>query len=582
MSLMVGLARGDTALLDPAVRARFRTALLVLPDCVLPPLPAVTATVECLGVGEQKTISQHLKTYVLGEIAETINIMPGEQLTLNDRDRSEISSRTRHKSGDISSEIHDEQTGNASDLTQTLRDALTQAEVNRNYSKLSIAPGTWPDLVADGSWWGWDGEQGRKLDRAVSFMQSLSRQAAKQMTARVTQLRASATVRERESTLTRAIDNRQSAVALRGAYHWLEKIYELRMRSKGRHLVLEFLLANPGERLRAEAKAWPKLAPTLPPEQWGITCGPEGYLTVTADNYASAGAAYGLVLLPPPPISLVVSAVLNAPGQSTRLVIPPGYAASAFSLSYVVSDATLSLSAMIGTMPVTLTPPPPAPSISVVPGSLPASPIPTGPPAIPDPQGYGPVVAQAGVGTGSVTPVTPCTGDIPVACQYGGTGLSLAVSAQCASTGTAALTAWQITTHRAIIAGYDEARAARETALLAALSGVQVGEGVGRLISRQLTLSGLEALAAAVPLPVTGQTKLTAREHRFLTDAIDWQNSTYAFFPFGAAGTSGAVRRPSPVRWAGETVTHRDDPAWMRSFMQAGSARMLATVRHGY
>jgi hypothetical protein len=348
------------------------------------------------------------------------------------------------------------------------------------------------------------------------------------------------------------------------------------MRSNGRHVVLEFLLASPGDRLRSEAKSWPKLEPVLPPETWGISTEPDQYSSVTADNYASAAAAYGLALPPPPPATAVVRAELASSSPSARLPIPPGYQANAVSISYVVSDATQVISAVVGTMPVTFSPTPMPAATSQSPATLSAAAVPSGPPAIPDPQGYGWTTPAAGVGTGSVTLPAQTTGEFPLACQYGGASFNLIVEAQCTAAGPAALTAWQVATHQKIITGYDQARVARDAAVMSAIVAVQASEGVGRLISRQLTLSALDALGKALPEPA-GSTPAPDAQ-RFLTDALAWQQSTYAFYP-SAVGTA---RRPSPVRWIGETVTDRNDPAWLRSFMQAASARMLVTVRRGY
>ncbi len=517
MSLVCRLQRDDPALLLPEFRQRLPRALLVLPDGVTPPLPAAGADdVECLGVGVQKTINQRLKKYRLGEIAHVMNIMPGERLTLFDRDRSEARTRETTREQDDRREAHDERATSSSDLAQTLRDALAQAEVNRNYTNLNITAGTWPDLVANGSWWGWDGEQGRKLGRAARFVQGLSTEVANRMAKRVVQLRATATLREQESTQRRAIDNRRSITPVCGVYHWLEKVYELRMRSNGRHVVLEFLLSAPGDRLRKEAKAWPKLEPVLPPETWGISSEPDKYSTVTADNYASAAAAYGLSLPPPPPATIVVRAELASSSQSAGLVIPPGYQASAVSISYVVSDATLVLSAVVGTMPVTFTPTPVPAATSQTPATLSGATAPSGPPAIPNPQGYGWTTAVAGVGTGSVTLPARTSGELPLACQYAGTSFNLIVEAQCGAESAAALTAWQVATHGAIITGYDDARLAREGAVMAAVIALQATEGVraSDLAATHLERAGCARCRGTPALDRYACTRRTALSHR--------------------------------------------------------------------
>jgi hypothetical protein len=172
-------------------------------------------------------------------------------------------------------------------------------------------------------------------------------------------------------------------------------------------------------------------------------------------------------------------------------------------------------------------------------------------------------------------------GSVPVACLYGGQSFTAIVETACAPVSAApALAAWQIAAHKAILGAYDDARTAHETAVSAAVA-AQAPDGAGRLIANELTLDALAALAAAAPSaiePSATPPALSAQASRFFVDALDWRDCVSAFFPWGV----DPVRRPSPVRWAGQSMSDRNNPAWLETFLQAGSARLLVSVRRGY
>jgi len=513
MSLVARIAQGDLELCDSVVRERLRHALLVLPSGVVPPAPAGSATVDCLGVGVQKTVDQRLAAYRLGEIADVVNIMPGERLTLVDRDRQQTRESETEATRESRDDTRDERWSNTGDLAQDLRDALSQTEVIRDYTGLTVDPATWPDLSVSGSWWGEDGSQARAVGRAARFVEAVSSGVANRVATEVVRRRSRLTLRDHESTQTRRIDNSASAAPVRGVYHWLEKVYELRLRSLGRRLVIEFLLTTAAERLRRKTELWPHLAPVLAPQTWGIPSDPAGYAKVTAANAACAAAAYGMELSPPPATSAVVRVRMTAQNRSAMLVVPPGFSAASVSMSYVVSDASLPIVALIAETPVSFTPTTGAVGSS---GQIAANlatmdAAASAPPSIADPLTFAWAPTVPGSGAGSATFANGLTGEAPLVCQYEGANFSLVAEAQCTDP-TDRLTPWQIASHRAILSAYDNARAAHEAALFAAIAG-QASEGVGRLISKQLTLAALDALALAVPRP-SAPAAVAGADHR--------------------------------------------------------------------
>ncbi len=571
-SLIIALAQMNEALADPQVRRRLAQALLVLPPEIRPPPPAGAAAAACLGPGVQKSVDQTLQGYRLGEIADVLNVLPGERLTLVDRERMRQRESERLQGRDDHGEDHHQSWNGQTDLAQDIRDALSQTEVIRDYTSLTVDNEGWPELAISGSWWGEDGRQARRVGSAAKYLQALSRGVASRLATRVTRDRTVTLVREQEATQTRQVDNRGSTRPLVGAYHWLEKIYELRVRSVDRRLVLEFALDAPAGALIATVQAQPHLAPPLPPTTWSISLDPTDYASLTAANYGAAAAAYGLELAPPPPATAVARAVVSSQAPSADLVIPPGFQTSSVVVAYVIADAGQAFTAVVGSQAVAFTAPP-------APPSPPAPSAPTSAPPVPSPQTYLPTPAKPASAVATATFTSPLTGAVPFVCRYDAGPFNAVAEANCtAINATAELTAWQVTGHQAILAAYDTARAAHARAVRDAILRASP-EGVGRTINRAMTMDAMAALAGAVPTTApTPPTVLAPGQATFFSDALDWQEATYAFFPWGA----DPVRRPSPVRWAGQAASERNAPAWLDTFLEAGSARMLVTVRRGY
>lgn len=605
LRLMIDLQNGDQTICEPAGLVALQRASLVCPQAVTPPAPAGADAAQLLGVGVQKTIAQRLDGYRLGQIAEVVNIMPRERLRRFHRDERRGVRLDRAQEEERRDTIHDDNQTRSGAVLEGLRDALKQTEVIRDYTNLTADETNWPDLVIQGAWSGQDGEQGRFIDRSAAFVQAVSRGVASTIATRVDRERLSLEVHSQETSEARLIDNRQSGSAIRSVYHWLEEEHALRMRSEGRRLVVEALLPAPAAALILRVRLRFRLDPPLPPSTWSISAAPDGYASVTADNYQNAAAAYGLDLAPPPVASLTVRTRLSDQQPSGEILVPEGYAATGLTLAYVSADTTTPLMALAGAQSVTVKATTdaaiqaaglsivrsnPAPGVALAVGDPPS---PGTPPVIPNPQAYAPALLKPGSGTGSASFSPAALGLLPVACLYGGGAFSAVAEAVCAPTGLAAATTrWQIETHSALLAAYDRLRTEHEEALHLAVV-AEATEGAGRLISNELTLGSIAALAAAAPSsppsPLASSSAtddgtppptaaLSPPVARFLTEALDWTDATYGFYPWGAE----AVRRPTPVRWSGQTLSDRNDPLWLKSFLGAGSARLLVTVRPGY
>ncbi|MCY1649145.1 hypothetical protein OVA11_19405, partial [Caulobacter sp. SL161] len=598
MSLIIGVNTADATLAEAAVRIGLVSALLRLPAPVMPP-PPTTTSASGLGVGVQKTIDQTFEGYRTGEIAEIVSLLPGEELTRVDRHRA-LSGRVEDEATlRLSQDERITRDKTSGDLAQSLRDSLGQGEIIRDYTGLTFDEDAWPELAVTGSWFGQDGRQDRELSRAAKFVQTLSRQAAGRVSDQIQRARADVLVREQEATQTRRINNSDKTTTLNGAYHWLDRVDRLRLREVGRRLVLELLLDKPAAGTLSLLETMPHMEAPLPPSTWSIDAAPSGYTSVQASNYLSAAAAYGLELPAPPQAELTVSLRLDQQTRTGMLEVPPGYSVTSVSLAYLTANQASPLSALVGATPVTFAPPSPSPApapasppdptsqptpstkadaplLPAVVKDRPGAETAATPPAIPNPQGFAWTLPTQGAGQGAATFTKAQSGPIPVVCQYDSESFSAVAQADCTAVGqTEVFTAWQIITHGAIVSAYDTLRARHDQAIRDALLG-QAPDAVGRTLERALVLDGLAALGASAPRL---NAALSASESRLLSEALDWNLASYAFYPWSQADNPGSANLG---RRAGETTSDRNAPAWLEAFLTAGSARVLVTVRPGF
>lgn len=568
----------------------------VLPDAAaaFPPDPAIGGTAaggswEVLGVGTLKIARQRLHAYLPGELAEVVNVMPRERQEVQERT---LSGRIGSDSDacERASQQHSAHLSSASnELSDAVQEAMAAGGVLRDlnnvqpaYNNLSL---TLSGAVADGT-----GDSGWAGQDASRYLQQLTDQAARQLGERVSRQRGSVWQELRERQQSNVIDNSGNG-RLVGVYRWIDRVMRVHLEEAGRRLVFSFLIDQPAAAwlARIEGEGALPLVKPVPLPAFSVANG-QGYQAITAGNYQSWGAQYGLAdMAPPPPATIEVSGSFErvSSAEAACLRIPDGYIVDSGCVTMGLADGRYnlmcSIAGVVYSSPAALAQ---ARLDTVVP--VPASTATSITDAIVSP----PVMPTTNVTVQPLTKISGASGVVQVTLMTAAPLFVVQVDLQCkrvsaaapvptatpaqaASTTTPApapvtvdqeMTAWQIRTYERLLDAYLLASRRYDEQLAARIAAATASHGadVQRNALRQSCLELLAPGGDADP-----------QQFRFLDPLFAWAAMSWHYEPWHA-GTAGIW--PEPV--SGD----RPQPASRHLFdlfLRAPSARVLLPVVPG-
>lgn len=566
-ALLANLADGDTE------TAPVASAIPVLPRAFAlrpeaPPPPSKEGWVQILGMGVLEVVEQKLLGYELGDIANTINVMPFES-RVDRRSESttiDVTEREEQREDRADAEIHVVE-GEA-DLDDEVQDVIGGKSICRDYT--NITPKTGPAgfcVSLTGKWNGSDCLKERSRRQAAAFAQRITDQAAKRLKARSVVKRSrhlqQSSVREQTS----RIDNRGRDQRNVGVFRWLEKIYTLSLHDRGLRILAELMLDSPSKRFVEDVAASgprPLVAPVAPS---ALTPPIDGPSAIAANNYRSLATRYGAVDVPPPPKkSVTVSSRFESdgPARAGQVEVPAGHTAKLGTVTYALVDGSFPLVGFVGAQPLELK------SSGAVARAPDAADGDSGC-TCPDPF-EPPTPATPAVGTSKVATLSPATGSIPVAFRSGSPSFTVTVDVECNLDDHAdLLLAWQEDVYARILAAY-ETQQTRYTDALHDRIEAKSEDDRGRTIERALTTLGMDVLGAKA------KDGATPELYRFFDAAFEWPAMAFDFksWPAGDAPTT------SPCCFAGESNVDRDARGTFDAFLRAKSARVLLPIRRGF
>lgn len=602
----------EAAFLMPALRAlRFLERLMKEPEtlareeqrqevlsarAVLPaeatPLPSTApgprqGYSNLLGLGSLKVIRQRLARYELGEIAFTLNLMPRESRTLTQRAFSRATDTKRVTAIEEQGTRSGTREARRSELVDELNDLAAQEasfrcwDVDKKYAS--------------------DGEDGTDKGSAActrspradarhssgESAQHLTRLAMARLGRRISEERSQRLQEEQERIERSEIDNSAQESRGLGIYRWLVKVYSLELVERGRRLVVELLLPAPAAKYLDALRLKPvPLTEPRSPKALGVHKPRE----LTATNYRSLAARYGVtVLTPPPEKTLSVQASLRRETSVTMgtITVPPGYRVTAGQVSWATSDQSYTLTGFIGQLAFTSPKAAPAATGGAAEGGAAAGAgtgtkagdsgdcdckNPITPPAIPTPaSGSMPIQDVSGLGKQE--------GEIPIGALCGADGFAVIVSLTC-ELEAGLLEAWQLQTYDALVAAYharlEEYQAALQARLDASsqdryreLEQEQLKQGILELLWQRRAPSGSPAT------PSSGETPPEPSYLRFFERLGEWREMAYRFY-------SWKVGNPVPPHqpWR-QSLLEPDSDQLFQNFLRAGSARVLLPIVPG-
>lgn len=275
---------------------------------------------------------QHCHTgYAPGEIAQVENIAIGEVKQVKHRHTLFTEEKTDHRT---LNQDERQRSNSGTQLEQEVSHTLDQTIKNEwDFTKLSISYGPPTTGVYDGKV---DNTQGTQLtsDGSTRFARKILAAAVDRVAQAVIHHRQTTIRQETEEMVLRTIDNRRGARNIRSIYRWLNKLYQLRLVDYGRRFMVEFLIEQPAR--------FP--IPML------------SYKDITAENFSTLAARYGVTGLPLPPVATrKVTALLDATTifSAKDLPVPEGYLPASLTISYKIAQPAVLIA---GTKQVSLSP----------------------------------------------------------------------------------------------------------------------------------------------------------------------------------------------------------------------------------
>lgn len=550
-----------------------------------------------LGIADYRRVDQTVCCYVPGEVSHIENVMAKEY--------KEKSTRQLRRSEDTTTSEKQTERENLTDTTSTERYEMQKeaenllnenkslaltAGVNAGYQSGTGSKGTSYRLdVTAGANYASNTSKGQSLRQATDFAKEVTVRASEKVLQKVREERITKIIEEYEETNTHGYDNRgDNAEHISGIYRWVDRVYKNQIINYGKRTMYEFLIPHPAA---FHKQAMTTLVDNSVTLKYPLNPATTAYAIkhpkeVTRDNYVHWVALYGADVVAPPAETITVGKSFTGSANGTsqtpteiindkeNFILPDGY--------YTVS-ARASLAGLHDVNNNINTPHP----VSISIGNtlfLDTSSM----------YNNGAVSFVTGPQSGMATNVLDrFEGEIPIS-FYSANFHTLTVNVSIKMNLTAAAyEKWQVETFNAIMAAYNkkvqEYNEAYEKLKAKQLSGLETNPLFYRQIEGTVLkkncisyLVGQSYMGAksflsdagkqsvhAVP---TTEMEQYASVARFMEQAFEWEIMSYSFYPFYWG---------DKTQWNKAYVYENDDPLF-RAFMQAGMARVIATIRPGF
>lgn len=584
------LADGTLKAVLPERRLRPLHATLSLPDVVAlfglahdPAVPAVADPAvpagrwEVLGVGTLKMARQRLHSYLPGELAEVVNVMPRERQEVQERQLTHSAEHSRQAGEQAELSSDQQQTVASSDLSDAMHAVMASDGLLRDMNKVHPSYADL-DLTLSGAAAGGDAGAGWSGRNAAQLAQRLTEHAAKQLSQRVGWQRKRIWQQLQERRQSNLIDNTGNE-RLVGVYRWVDRVVHVHMVELGQRLVLSFMFDQPANDWLTQVKADSGIAATAPiaPLVFGAPDG-KGYEQITEANYLGFGAFYGLSgLEPPPPATLRLLASFDrvSAAGGTAMQIPDGYLAESGEVTAALADNRYNLVGMVGGASISL-PATGAPLQLTVPVPEGTALTKAGPESLAGAAELAatltaPAPPQSGFGKTDISAVIKGRGGaIPVALMSAAPAFVVNLDVLCQrdpdpdGAGARAMSAWQVRIYQCLLQADRDARSSYVAAVGAAITAASAGRA-GE-VQREALQRRCMALLAPDAQP----------QWRTLADTLDWQAMTWQYDEW-TVGAEPAWPEPAPP-----ASTEPGSERLFRQFLRAPAARVLLTVNPGW
>jgi len=327
---------------------RWIHATILLPDTIFPLPPFknkgsgdsnefVKPSVIPYAIGDLQTVQYRLRRYQLGEVSHIENVLRGECKEVTKKrfmqlKESEVLGQNIQDERGV--EIENSDTDFLNEVNRTLNQRTTATKIEGYTTDYGVDNDK--KVTVDGKWNVVEEPAGGYFEDRTGFAKDVISHTVSRISQKVNLMRMKSSLSESEEKIMHRFDNTGGEDNILGVYRWLNKVYSLRTVNRGNRLVLELWIEKPAASFLKNGCQCHEIRLEKPvsPAELGL----KDFKGVSDNENNNENGCYYLdllarydvpELLPPPPQSKVVTAVLESvkPFCALNCEIPNGYEA---------------------------------------------------------------------------------------------------------------------------------------------------------------------------------------------------------------------------------------------------------------
>lgn len=287
-------------------------------------------------IGDLHQVQQSFVRYQKGEIAQVINVMPGEKKEVVSR-KLKSTQLIEQESSSRNEKTEEQSDESISNFESEVWESLAQTDEVYDYQDLKNSYGPPTNITLNGKW-------SKQLtlttpgqENLTDFAKEVLTKTSRKVAQRIRKFRQSNALNEDEETITSTFDNIGNIRPICGAYRWLNKVYNAQVVKYGERLMLSFWLSQPAASFiqKTTQQLGENLIKPLTPAEMGV----HSFRDISRENYVNLTAYYQIreFALPPAASQIVSETLVGA--QSKLIEIPEGYEAEEAYVTYIFPES---------------------------------------------------------------------------------------------------------------------------------------------------------------------------------------------------------------------------------------------------
>lgn len=314
-----------------------------------------------LGIADYRKVEQSVHCYTEGEVSHIENVMAREYKEKSTR-RLRSSENTTSTSSETEKErLTDTTSTDRFEMQNEISKVMAESQDSSSYVNSSLGYGgeKYNFNLGAGANFATHTSNEESINQAVTEAQEITSRAMDRVVQRVKEERISKIIEEFEENNSHGFDNRNGDKHVVGVYRWIDKVYKNQIFNYGRRLMYEFAIPQPSKLHRIAMASIPEesnsetmiLSEPLDPRKVvinGLTMSDAS--TVNDSNYKKLAAVYNAEVNQPPVVEMhigkafsykageVIGDTNERHGDHAELEIPEGYYTVSATAEWVDSE----------------------------------------------------------------------------------------------------------------------------------------------------------------------------------------------------------------------------------------------------